>query len=499
MAGRMTILRNYDKEDREDARERAARDEHRRKARRNITGIAVFFTCLFLGLGGYYAWFIQVRSRTIIGSPYNPRVDLLAERVVRGSILSADGKTLAETKTSSDGTETRYYPFEYLYVHSVGYSGKNGKSGLESLANFDLLNSDTNLLVKTLNEFQNKKNPGDNLVTTLRADLQETANSAMGNNRGAVVAIEPDTGKVLCMLSQPNFNANEVDERWQELIADSDSKAVLLNRASQGLYPPGSTFKILTLLEYIREHPNDWMNFTYTCNGTYKSENGYSIRCYHGEEHGAQTIEQAFANSCNGAFAKIGESLDPDRFRELAESVGFNGSLPYDLVSSRSLFPLTSDSEPWEKAQTAIGQGKTMMTPLLNCMITAAIANSGTMMKPYLEDSIENANGRKVKSFLPSSVGEIMSASEAEALTTFMRDVVTEGTGSAFRNASYTAAGKTGTAETGTDSDSHAWFVGFAPVEDPKIAVCVIVENGESGGKTAAPIARAVVDQYLAK
>ena len=474
-------------------------DRDRRRARRNIGAVTLFFTALFAGLIGYYAYFIQFRAPTIIGSSYNPRLDKFADRVVRGSILSSDGQTLAETITNSDGTETRYYPYDYLYVHSVGYSGKNGRSGLESLANFYLLSSHINLIEKTINEFQNQKNPGDNLVTSLRSDLQETANEAMGNNRGAVIAIEPDTGRILCMVSQPNFNANELDARWDELIEDSDSKAALLNRATQGLYPPGSTFKILTLLEYIRENPNDWMNFTFDCDGTYESDGGYSISCYHGEEHGSQTILQAFANSCNGAFAKIGESLDPVKFRELAESCYFNSAIPYDLASSKSLFSLTADSTDWEKAQTAIGQGKTMMTPLLDCMITAAIANGGTVMKPTLMDEVDNASGQKVKRFLPESEATIMSAEEAEALTEFMTEVVKTGTGSAFRDASYSSAGKTGTAETGSDTTSHAWYVGFAPVEDPQIAICVIVENGESGGKTAAPIARAVVDRYLEK
>ena len=484
-------MKIFDRNRREDPEKR-----DRRRAGRNIAVVTVFFTALFFGLIGYYAYFIQFRAPGIIGSPYNPRLDKFADRVVRGSIVSADGKTLAETKTGDDGKEARHYPYDYLYVHSVGYSGKNGRSGLESLANFYLLSSHVNLIEKTVNEFQNKKNPGDSLVTTLRSDLQETASGAMGSNRGAVIAMEPDTGKVLCMVSQPNFNANELDARWQELTQDSDSKAALLNRASQGLYPPGSTFKILTLLEYIRENPDSWMNFTYNCTGTFKSD-GYSIRCYHGEKHGEQTILQAFANSCNGAFAQIGESLDPVRFRELAESCFFNSALPYDLVSSKSLFSLNGDASNWEKAQTAIGQGKTMMTPLLNCMITAAIANGGTVMKPTLMEHMENAAGQAGKTFLPESEGSIMSAEEASALTEFMTEVVKSGTGSAFRDAAYSAAGKTGTAETGSDSASHAWYVGFAPVEDPKIAVCVLVENGESGGRTAAPIARAVIDKYL--
>lgn len=472
----------------------ARKYRERSEAGRNIMTVTCFFGVLFLGLIGYYGYFLQVTSQEMIGSSYNARLDAFADRVTRGPIKSIDGQVLAETKTVN-GTDTRYYPYEYLYTHSVGYSGKNGRTGLESLGNFYLLSSHVNLLERAFNELSGKKNPGDTLVTTLDSRIQSTASDALGKHRGAVIAMEPDTGRILTMVSQPNFNANEVDARWSELTTDSN-RAVLVNRATQGLYPPGSTFKILTLLEYIREHPGDWQNFTFDCSGSYKS-NGYTLKCYHGEKHGHQTLLQAFANSCNGAFASIGEGLDTGRFRELAETCGFNGSLPYDLAYSKNTFALASDSGVWEKAQTAIGQGKTQITPLLNLMVTAAIANGGTMMKPYLADHVEAATGQTVKKFLPSSAGSIMSAAEAEALTTYMRSVVTDGTGSAFRDASYQAAGKTGSAETGVGDNSHAWFVGFAPVDDPKIAVCVIAEDGGSGGSVAAPIARKVMDEYF--
>ena len=308
-------------------------------------------------MAAYLGWFIQFKSENVIGSSYNARLDQFSDRIIRGSILSSDKTVLAETRVASDKTETRYYPFDYLFVHSVGYSGLNGKTGIESLANFYLLSSHVNLVEKVINELRGEKNLGDNVVTTLDLDLQKTASDALGNNRGAVIAMEPDTGKILCMVSQPNFNANQVDEKWQELIAPDNTKAQLVNRATQGLYAPGSTFKILTALEYIRENPSTWQDFSFNCSGAYHTGE-YTIKCYHSESHGQQNLIQAFANSCNGAFAEIGLQLNPDSFHALAEQFLFNMPLPYALPYNQSSFTMTGGADEWEKLQTSIGQGK---------------------------------------------------------------------------------------------------------------------------------------------
>ena len=454
-------------------------------------GVAGVFICMLLYLG----YFLQFESGTVINNAYNPRVDLLSERVVRGEIRSADGQVLAKTVTAEDGTERREYPFGALYAHVVGYTGK-GRTGLESLNNFYLLTSHVNLAEQVLNEFSGVKNLGDNVVTTLDHKLQQTAYELLGDRRGAVAVMEPDTGKILAMVSKPDYDPNTIAEDWETLTADEGGEARLLNRASQGLYAPGSTFKILTLLEYIREHPDDWENFRFDCDGVY--ENGeYTIRCYHGEAHGSQDLVQAFANSCNGAFAQIGLELDKKKFGYLAEELLYNRDLPFALSCSKSSFALTEEGDVWETLQTAIGQGKTQCSPIHQLLITSAIANGGTLMKPYFVDRVENAGGQEVKKFLPSSWGKLMTAEEAAALTEFMTEVVTEGTGSAVNTDAYTAAGKTGSAEFETGKETHAWFTGFAPAEDPQIAVTVIVEEGGSGGRAAAPIARGIFDAYF--
>lgn len=477
---------------------RKAGEDLRGKSNRNILRVTYVVCALFLCMAGYFAWFLQFKSEDVIGNSYNARLDRFSDRILRGSILSSDGTVLAETTVDGDGKESRYYPYNYLFAHSVGYSAANGKTGLESLANFYLLSSHVNLIEKVINELRNVKNPGDNVVTTLDLDLQQAASDALGNNRGAVIAMEPDTGKVLAMVSQPNFNANLLDEKWQELIAPENTKAQLLNRATQGLYPPGSTFKILTVLEYMKEYPDTYQDFHFNCTGLYETE-GYSIKCYHGEAHGEQNLTEAFANSCNGAFAEIGLTLDPGRFHALADQFLFNTSLPVSLPYNKSSFNMDTGADTWEKLQTSIGQGTTQITPMHNLLITAAIANGGTLMKPYLIDHVENAGGQTVKKFLPSSYGSLMTAADAKALADLMRAVVEQGTGSAVRTDRYTAAGKTGSAEYETGKETHAWFVGYAPADNPRIAVCVIAEEAGSGGKAAGPIARAVFDTYFAK
>lgn len=477
---------------------RNEQEEARTKANKNILRMTYGFVALFLLMAAYFGWFIQCKSESVIGNSYNARLDRLSDRIVRGSILSNDKTVLAETRVAADGSERRYYPYDYLFLHSVGYFAANGKTGLESLANFYLLSSHVNLVEKAVNEIKGTKNLGDNVVTTLNVDLQKAASDAMGNYRGAVIVMEPDTGKILAMVSQPNFNANQVDERWEELISPENSKAHLVNRATQGLYPPGSTFKLLTALEYMKENPGTWQDYVFHCDGLY--ENGdYTIKCYHSEAHGDQNLIQAFANSCNGAFAELGLKIDPVRFRALAEQFLFNQALPCSLPYNQSSFQMDGTAGDWEKLQTAIGQGKTQITPFHNLLIASAIANGGTLMKPYLMDHVENVGGQTVKKFLPSSAGNLMTAEDAEALKHLMTQVVQIGTGSALRTDAYTVAGKTGSAEFETGKETHSWFIGFAPAEKPEIAISVLAEEAGSGGKVAAPIARAVMDTYFAK
>lgn len=467
------------------------------KANHSILYVTYAAVALFVCMIGYFGYFLQYKSEEVINNSYNARLDRFADRIVRGEILSSDGRVLAQTQVAEDGSETRNYPYNSMFAHVVGYSDR-GKTGLEALANFYLLSSHVNLVERTMNELSDVKNIGDNVVTTLDVDLQQAASDALGDRKGAVVVMEPDTGKILAMVSRPGFNPNTLGADWDGLVSEDNTQAQLLNRATQGLYPPGSTFKIVTVLEYIREHPDDWQNFEFDCDGQYEHED-YTISCYHKTAHGHQNLEQAFANSCNGAFASMGLSLDLGRMKSLTEELLFNKELPLSLAYNKSSYTMNPGASDWERLQTAIGQGSTQMTPMHSAMLTAAVANGGVLMKPYLIDHVENAVGEEVKKFLPASYGTLMSATESGQLAKLMRGVVTEGTGSAVRTDAYTVAGKTGSAEFETGRETHAWFTGYAPAEDPQIVVTVIVEESGSGGKVAGPVARSVFDTYFSK
>ncbi len=463
------------------------------KANKNILFITYLVVAAFACMIGYFGYFLQFRGETVNNS-YNARLDRFADRIVRGELQSGDGRVLARTEAVGK-SEQRSYPYGEVFAHVVGYSDY-GKAGLEALANFYLLSSHMNLIERTVNELANVKNIGDNVVTTLNVDLQQTAYDALGGRKGAVVVMEPDTGKILAMVSQPGYDPNTLKENWDALISGGNTQAQLLNRAAQGLYPPGSTFKIITILEYIRENPNTWRDFTFQCDGRYECGD-YTISCYHGNVHGSQTLEQAFANSCNGAFAALGQELDPGKMHELAEQLLFNKELPLPLAYNKSSFVMNSGADTWEVLQTSIGQGATQMSPVHNAIITAAVANGGILMKPYLIERVENGMGEEIHRFRPEAYGNLMTAQEADDLAGLMQKVVTEGTGSAVRTDSYTVAGKTGSAEFEAGRETHAWFTGFAPANDPRLVVTVVVEEAGSGGQVAAPIARGIFDRYF--
>ena len=234
------------------------------KSNREILRFTYVIVFLFLCMIGYEGFFLSQKRDEIINNTYNSRLDSFADRVIRGDILSSDGQILAQTQQQEDGTELRSYPYGDLFAHVIGYSSM-GKTGLEAQGNFYMLSSHINLMEQVMREFSGQKNPGDDLYTTLDLELQKTASDALGDRKGAVVVMEPDTGRILAMVSKPAYDPNQVQNQWDSLRTDSESR--LLNRATQGVYPPGSTFKIITLLEFMREYPEEYRNFHYDCNG----------------------------------------------------------------------------------------------------------------------------------------------------------------------------------------------------------------------------------------
>lgn len=456
--------------------------------------IFYLFMAIFILMIGYFIYFMAFKSEDIISHARNPRLASFSEHVVRGDILSEDGVVLATTKSSEDGTETRIYPYDDMFAHVVGYN-TNGNYGVESAANFSLLRSHSFFLTQIWNDLQDKKNQGDSVVTTLDFDVQEAAYNALGDRRGAVIVIEVETGKIISMVSKPDFNPNTIAANWEDIVAD-ESRAALLNRASQGLYPPGSTFKIVTALEFLSENGME-ADYVHDCEGEV-TENGTTIHCYNNKVHGEENLDDAFSDSCNTAFSKIGLELNINKWQTVCSKLLFNNELPTKIDYKQSRFSLTAGEEAGKIMQTAIGQGDTLVTPLHMAMLTAAIANDGEMMETYVIDSIIRDNGSTVKSYSSSSAGLIISEKEAKALQSMMEQVVAEGTASKLSGQSYSAAGKTGSAEYDAEGNSHGWFVGYASKESYNdIAIAVLVENGDSGSGSAVPVAKKVFDVYF--
>lgn len=466
-----------------------------RNPNRELHIVTYLFVALFLAMMGYYAYYVAVPSADEINNSYNTRQENLAKKVVRGKILSKNKDVLAETEMDAQGNERRVYPYSNLFAHIVGYS-THGKTGVEALGNISLLTSNAYIMERIENSIEEEKNIGDNLITTLDVDLQKTADEALGIYRGAIVVMEPDTGKILAMVSHPSFNPNEIDKNWDSINTDT-GESPLVNRATQGLYPPGSVFKIVTLLQYLSENKETYETYRYLCNGKLLKD-GVTINCYHGTSHGEVDLKKSFAKSCNCSFANIGLMLDARSFGRTCEDLLFNKELPGKLTAKQSSFTLDADSDTEEIMHTAMGQGKTLVTPLHMALITSSIANGGELMKPYVIDRVENYNGDVIKQYGTEKYGRLFSTEDAGILSDYMQDVIQEGTGKKLKDQSYTVAGKTGSAEYagGQKGDSHAWFTGYSNVENPDIVVTVIVEGAGSGSDYAVPMAKRIFDAY---
>jgi peptidoglycan glycosyltransferase len=369
------------------------------------------------------------------------------------------------------------------------------------------------LFQRIRNVFTGKEIEGNSVVLTVDDRLQQLAAKELGNSRGAIVAMEPDTGRILAMVSNPTFDSNTVSENWSTLNSDEDNSP-LLNRAAQGLYPPGSVFKIITAAAAI-EAGSEAESFSMRCLG--EMAVGHSVlHCYNGNAHGNVDMTKAFAKSCNTYFASVAAKIGAPALISEAESFGFNSDINFPLEYNSSLFSLTKDCNANELAETAIGQGKTLVTPLFMAMVTSAIANNGTMMQPYIVDHIKTPWGGTTDRTIPVKLRQVCDASTAYKVKELMCEVVNSGTGqdaafsvsgtsrdktasgSSLENTysgTITVAGKTGTAEN-SSGDDHAWFVAFAPAEKPRIAVAVLLENAGHGSK-AIPDARELMKLYL--
>lgn len=453
-------------------------------------------TYIFMAIFGamilYMVYFLTFKSNEFINNEYNGLQTLFEDDVVKGDIITSDGYVIAETDVDDEGNTSRKYPYSGMFAHLTGYSG-NVRTGLEKQLNFTLLRSNTFFVEQLMCELTNEKKMGDNVITTIRYDLQEVAYNALGRYDGAVIAMEPSTGKILAMVSKPTYNPNTIDKDWDGLQEGS----ALYNRATQGQYTPGSIFKMMTLLAYIESNPNSYQDYSYECTGKIVLNNK-TIHCASNKAHGIVDLKTSFSKSCNASFANMMQGIDESVFQKLCNSMLFNQNLPIAFESSVSSFSISDGDESALKMDTAIGQGKTLVSPLHMVMLASAVCNDGVAMRPQLVEEVENHDGITVETIKTKSYKTLFTNAQVNILSEFMRETVEAGTASRLNKDAYIAYGKTGTAQTTNDlNKTNAWFVGYAEHEGKEIAIAVVVEDSGAGSTYAVPIAEKVFDLYF--
>jgi penicillin-binding protein A len=473
---------------------------------RRVALIAMIMFGLLLANGTYMMIF---RQSALAAEPQNRRVRDAEFAQDRGSILAAGKTEIAATKPSKDRFKfQRTYAQGPLFAPVTGYySYDRGRTGLESSYNAQLAGTDDSLFIRRLIDLATNRTPeGASLQTTIMPDAQQAAVQGLGSQKGAVVALDPKTGAVLALVTSPTFDPNEIashdieqaGKAYDRLAADPAKP--LSNRAAREIYPPGSTFKLVTAAaaladgktsQSLVESParlklpgtNTYLTNSAPCGGT------------------KVTMTQALKVSCNTAFANLGLDLGEDKLRAQAEKFGFDQRHLSELAGVASKFPDKLDDA--QLALSAIGQYDVAATPLQMAMVTAAIANDGVLMDPYLVSMVQSPDLKPISTHKPDELSQAMLPANAKQLQQMMVTVVEEGTGRNGQIPGVTVGGKTGTAQSDPKRKPFAWFTSFAPAEDPKVAVAVIVEDASiprediAGGRIAAPIARAVMEAVL--
>lgn len=482
-----------------------------RQIRRAALALLLMFGAIFLNLN----WIQLIRAGTLANHQRNTRLLLKEHSIRRGAILSADGQTIAEsTQTPDDELKfLRTYPTGPLFAHVSGFfSVVFGRDGLERSQNQALTGEGGVLTMQELGDrLLGGEREGDTLFLSIDSRVQAAATEALGNQKGAVVAIEPSTGQILAMVSVPSYDPNplashnteEIRAAWDRLQADPNKP--MLNRAVREAYPPGSTFKIITASAAI-EH-GVGTDTSYPSVSQYlPPQTNRPIHNFGGRSCGGNMTE-AFRISCNTYFARLAAELSQDDFQETARGFGFEDDPdvpPIDLPAEPSKFPTEEQlRSPAFRAQSGIGQFNVAATPLGLALATAAIANGGEIPIPRIVSLIRDSRGEVIERSEPEVWRRAISPDTAATVKALMINVVASGTGTRAQISGLSVAGKTGTAQTGIEgAPPHVWFVMFAPADAPRIAVAVIVENGgdardeATGGRVAAPIARKVIESH---
>jgi peptidoglycan glycosyltransferase len=444
-------------------------------------------------------------------NPLNARSLLEQQRIERGPIVAADGTVLARSVRNSEGIYERSYPTREAFAQAVGFSYTNfSSSGLERYRNSALNGQNATNLQSLLDQLQGKKPRGEKIVTTLDPRAQQVANTALGGQRGAVVALDPRTGAVTVMASSPGYDPNALRTTASASRLERETKGnqpakSFVNRATEFGYAPGSTFKVLTATAAL-----DTGAFTpeSTVNGRNDVPiSGVPLQNDENASYGSITLTQALARSVNTVWAQVAERLGKQTMARYMSRFGFDRKPQLDYPSnemstsgeylgSRLLAPT---SPRVDVGRMGIGQDKLAVVPLQMAEVAAAVANRGTLMVPHMTQRIVDADGRTVQTIAPRVQSAVMKPSTAAAVTSMMEAVVNEGTGTPAQIPGVQVAGKTGTAETQIGTKiNNVWFIAFAPATAPKVAIAVTLQGVPGfGAAFAAPVARQVMERLL--
>ena len=443
-------------------------------------------------------------------------------RIKRGLIRAADGTILATNVRRKVGGQTLYfrrYPTNGLFAHLVGYSTQvRSRAGLEQSENAYLTSSNANLSTifnKTLNKLKGVTITGNDLILSVRPRVQRLAMDQLAGKCGAAVVMNPKTGKVYALASQPTYNPNLVEQHFNQIKAPGapcQPAAPLLNRATNGLFTPGSTFKVVTAsaaLDSNRFTPESHFDDPGYCIEYGKKVSNAGNPDQNGPEaFGSVTFAQGLQHSINSVFCNIGKTLGAGLILDYSKKFGFYQDPPLEtpsderapsgLYHSGRLFFPRNPATQVDPGRLAFGQEALAVTPLQMAMVASTVANGGILMEPQVLNRVVDSGGKTVVKIKPDEIRRVMSSRTASEINSMMVAAVNDGTGGAAAIPGISVAGKTGTAETGTTGVNTTWFICFAPVDNPRIAIAVTVERttGE-GGTVAAPIAKSVLEALL--
>lgn len=460
-----------------------------KRSKRRLALVVGLFLVLFLGLVLYLVFFQLVKAPDLRANALNMRNWVDETHFGRGRFYDRNGQELVGREKGEDGTYYRYANHPNMYSHIIGYhSAQYGKTGLEKALNQELLNLSGDNPIAALRGSVLNEGTGNDAVLTIDNDLQYCAYSAMEGHKGAAIAMDVKTGEILAMVSLPSFNVNDVDERWNELVEDEGD--VLFPRATLGRYTPGSVIKPITALALLSQG----VDLQYEDKGE-TTVDGKRYTNAGEAAYGDIGLKEALMHSSNVYFIDKTKNMDPSVLRQAMESVGFNQELPFLLPTAISTADYKEGMDVNLKVSNSFGQGDVLVTPLQMAVAYAAFANGGKVLEPHIVKHFLTPAGEEVKRVKPTVVHQI-SPSYAAILR---EDLVATGETIGLDDAlGQRAGGKTGTAETANNS-TNAWTIGFAPADDPKVVVCVVMEDdGRSGAEAAMPVVAEILSQALA-